>query len=77
MKRELSKPLIAQQGFYFGASVQVQPDWSHVWLEMQFEGEEWATFSLFVNEGYQPLDPFRLSWKLEGIAVLKLFQFLI
>src|SRR6266567_2299385 len=43
---ELSEPLIAQQGLYFRASAQAQPDWSQVWLIVQFEGKEGAALSL-------------------------------
>jgi hypothetical protein len=74
---KLSKPLIAQQGLYFRASAQAQPYRPQVWLIKQFEGEEGTTLSLFGNERHHPFDPFRLSWKLEGVAILKLLQLLI
>jgi hypothetical protein len=74
---KLSEPLIAQQGLYFRASAEAQPDWPQVWLIQKFEGKEGAAFSLVGNERHHPLDPFRLPWKLEGVAVLKLLQLLI
>jgi len=74
---ELSEPLIAQQGLYFRASAQAQPDWSQVWLILQFEGKKGAALPLFGNERHHPLYPFRLPWKLEGVAVLKLLQLLM
>ena len=69
---ELREPLIAQQGFDFRASPQAQPDWSQVWLIVQFEGEERTTGSFLSHERHDPVEPFRLAWKLEGIAVFKL-----
>src|SRR5260370_8618064 len=74
---ELSEPLIAQDGLYFRASAQAQPDWPQVWLIVQLEGKEGAALSLFGNERHHPLDPFRLPWKLEGVAVLNLLHLLI
>src|SRR5215469_9570425 len=73
---ELSEPLIAQDGLYFRASAQAQPDWPQVWLISQFEGKEGAARSLFGHERHHPLDPFRLPWKLEGVPVLKLLHLL-
>jgi hypothetical protein len=74
---ELSEPLIAQQSLYFRTSAQAEPDWSQVWLTMEFESKERATDSLFGNERHHSLDPFRLPWKLEGVAVLKLLHLLM
>src|SRR5215471_15058888 len=74
---ELSEPLVVQEGLDICAPSQAQPGWSQVWLKLQFEGKEGAALSLFGNEHHYPLDPFRLPWKLEGIAILKLLHLLI